>query len=899
MGFLRKVLPGSKTTSGESMAPSPEWAASLKPADFEYLALLVQKEVGRTRIPDTAMLRDFANAAELSLQNLLPALVKMPIDRWPAFIHTFYERGRAFREAGDAIEARAQTFEAAAGVLRIHWIPKAMAPAGDVTIEGPVPDTVELLALDAGNSIRHVSERLFARWGVTVDEAVRVARERVLELPLVRLDRADKGHPAVRIISLEREGPYAGALLAGLDRVDPSAIGPFGTLVAAPVDNALVYRALDASPGLRADLAELAFFSHAFAVRQKEKGFLRLPLWRRRDGRTRVVTFRFSDDGELLDSHDPGFAGVLAALDPRELLPVPGWALGILAGAAYTRFAGCVSAAHGVRPSDIGLLGDPLMLPDLAQRCRAAAFDEWPGVVERHLVTVLADFDVAHAVIQNAGQDPEAARTHLVTWLDASAADQAGRVTRPLGETGFIEVLGIYAGGTAVPLPAAAAAGLGETEALFDLGREAIRRALTVAPSGLELLSGEAVSITGLPSPTAAIPHLMTWLPDAVGPFGALVAVGNARNLDVLPIHDASTVLDFPAFLGLAAGASSQAPWTVPPTVFWLGPDRLETFRLEVTDGIVTKVTASADLASLVTRLPAEPRRLPPGLESILGPEGSRRFYGLFHAVVVEWLRSDPTGLAELAVPLVREAATRCRTMPPAEWAADINAWLDEMAGPRRELDRLTLATDYAQVSPSLLLYVARRAVTGSALARDVGGGLALYPTIGVGRRHRRVTHAMLDRWGVDAERCFADAASNTAHDPGLVDEPMYPDQPAVRQLYAREVEREAAGLFLHLRHPATRRGFVVSITHGSRAHYVRLDDPGAIATVPVFAKIIADIYRNADRAADAHSPWLFWLTPDGRPVELFDVLAPMPPIEKLPAEFVAMAERDRRARPH
>jgi hypothetical protein len=32
--------------------------------------------------------------------------------------------------------------------------------------------------------------------------------------------------------------------------------------------------------------------------------------------------------------------------------------------------------------------------------------------------------------------------------------------------------------------------------------------------------------------------------------------------------------------------------------------------------------------------------------------------------------------------------------------------------------------------------------------------------------------------------------------------------------------------------------------------------------------------------------------------VELFDVLAPMPPIERLPAEFVAMVETGRRTRP-
>jgi hypothetical protein len=61
------------------------------------------------------------------------------------------------------------------------------------------------------------------------------------------------------------------------------------------------------------------------------------------------------------------------------------------------------------------------------------------------------------------------------------------------------------------------------------------------------------------------------------------------------------------------------------------------------------------------------------------------------------------------------------------------------------------------------------------------------------------------------------------------VDEPMCPDNVSARQPYARTAEREAAGLFIHLRQPGTRRGFVVSITHGSRAHYLRLDDPGPV----------------------------------------------------------------------
>jgi hypothetical protein len=189
---------------------------------------------------------------------------------------------------------------------------------------------------------------------------------------------------------------------------------------------------------------------------------------------------------------------------------------------------------------------------------------------------------------------------------------------------------------------------------------------------------------------------------------------------------------------------------------------------------------------------------------------------------------------------------------------------------------------------------VSRVAIAGSALAVRIGGGLAAYPTLDVGRRHRRVTPRMLERWGVTADRCRADAARNTAHLPGLVDEPAFSDSKIMRQIYHPDAEREAAALYFHLRHPRSDRGWVVSITHGSRAHVLRLDDAGARETIPVFAHVIADIYRRADAAADAHSSWLLWLTPDGRLLELFDVLRPIPPLSEMPAEFVRVVGRGR-----
>jgi hypothetical protein len=68
---------------------------------------------------------------------------------------------------------------------------------------------------------------------------------------------------------------------------------------------------------------------------------------------------------------------------------------------------------------------------------------------------------------------------------------------------------------------------------------------------------------------------------------------------------------------------------------------------------------------------------------------------------------------------------------------------------------------------------------------------------------------------------------------------------------------------------------------------------------IPVFARTIAGIHAEADKASDAHSPWLLWLTPDGRTIELFDTREPVPPPNRLHPEFVAMLEGRPLSRPN
>ena len=649
------------------------------------------------------------------------------------------------------------------------------------------------LALDTKLSDRFVSERLAAEWGASRDAIHEVAEAQVLRLSIDEADRGSTGRPAVRGFSIEKHGGYIGPVVRHLAERLPDAVGPFGAYVGVPGPGGLFVRPLAAGLDLRGDLADVALLTHLV----HEKAGVRIagvPFWVRPTGEIERAPLRLDNSGMVLGSHHPGLAGVLAALDPLEFLEVPGWAQGKLTPEQYVRFAGCVSATLGyATPEEVAQLGSALNLAPLAAICGAAPFATWLGVVDEHVRRSQDDAKASTQLAVGGIEDRDATLAGLVTWIQAPVGDPTTMVTRPVGETGFVEVLGVVANGHAQAVRPAFAEGMGEMDELFDHGRAAIRAGLSVTPSKAERLSGSESHVAGLPSPTAAIPHLMTWLPEITGPYGALIAVGNASRLDVLPVYDASVILDLPAMLGSAAGAALTAEWAVPPSVFWLSPGSLEVLHVEMAGGIVTGITSSADVAGIVARLPMGPRRLPPGLEAILGPEGSVRFYGLLHAAVVERLGTDPAGLAELWIPLIRDVAARCRPKPPAEWAREIHDWMDEISAPRGELDRLALTADYAAVEPALCLRVARRELAGSQLARDAGGGLATFPVISVGGRYRRVTHAMLERWRVDADRCQHDAAVRTARAQDIIDEPMFSDQPSVRQVYGRDLEREAS----------------------------------------------------------------------------------------------------------
>jgi hypothetical protein len=701
MSFLRRLRGGAQ---GPDNAPrdaatrvlwavNPEWVQGITPAEFERICQIVASELGPVRIPSTAYLRDFANAAELMLPRLIPLLAQEPRAVWPKTLHSLLEGNRVKREAGERVEAASQTFDAAREYLRIHWMPAAMAPVGGVVVHGLLPDTVDGLALDAGPSVHHLSQRLFDRWGVPLADVVSAAHERVLDLPMERWDFAKELSPALKAISTAKEGPYIGPIVRDIDRVDQAAIGLFGTVIGAPVDSAILYRALDDAPGLRRDLAMLVLAMSRVLNSPESAGhaLLKLPIWRRADGSAETLTFTFEGDTEstilVSGSQNPAFEGVLTALDPLEILPVPGWAQGVLHKSAYTRFAGCVAAARGVRPHEVALLGSAYSLESLVAQCRTLSFDEWPAVIAAHIDALRASETAAETAIDTAGFDADSLRGNLVTWIEESAAAAPGVATRPFLGSALVEVLGVQVDGNALPVPAETAALAGYPDDLFRAGRERVRAGLVVADEGgLAMLSGTTRVVRGMPSPLPAISELFAWRPDLCGPYGALVAAGSADRLQVLPISDASVVLDLPEMLALAVGSAVDAAWAIGPRVFWVSPDRIDSFSVLVAEGVVTGLTVPPNLVSLVARL-AEPRQVPPGLADLLGPDRARRFYGQLRAVVVEQLGSEPLAVAAEFTPIVvRDFAVACKDVPPERWPEVLRSEFRERAAPRAEL---------------------------------------------------------------------------------------------------------------------------------------------------------------------------------------------------------------------
>lgn len=394
------MVPGWMRRRGPSSRPGPApgdaesgWPPRLRDGTFEDLARLVVRELATVAVLDVAALASGEIAGTVDLGPLAYALADVPRRNWPARVHAYYTpRRRQLISAGAQLEARTPTFEAARTLLVPLWR-NGDTPAADlVGRSGPAPGTHEVLSLVDPSVVRTVTRSHFTRWGVSMQAAFEAACDNILSGPLTRSDGGEWGHPAVKIVTAQ--GAVGGALLRCLEQVDPEAVGPCGTLIWVPFPNGIVYRALAPGVGVREDLASatVAFLGPAADAR-----FVAEPLWRRPDGSVRAVGLRAGDSQTKVQRakiNDPGLWGALAVLEPEALLPVAGWAQGVLDAAAYQRFAGLVSYTLDglperdrlqLRPVDLRHFGTALGLPDLARSCAGTDPATWPATIGTYL----------------------------------------------------------------------------------------------------------------------------------------------------------------------------------------------------------------------------------------------------------------------------------------------------------------------------------------------------------------------------------------------------------------------------------------------------------------------------------------------------------------------------------
>jgi hypothetical protein len=381
-----------------------------------------------------------------------------------SFVKRLFGRRRAEREAdlwraaGDSVEAIARDFNLAAPMLRVVLLPRQAIPHGDVHRPSFHPDVVEVLALDAGPSVRYVSYALAASWSVALNEAWAVAEQRSLEQPFGIESREQAGG---RGLGLElRDGtPCLAPFLTHLERIAPQASGALGTLVGVPQGAGCFLLALDPYPTLSRDIVDVTYLSWQVATKPDRNRLFRAPFWRMPSGRMLPINLHVGDDGRLIGADDPAFAGVLTALTPNVRLSVPKWA-NPLDGDAYTQLAGLISAATAIAPERvaeaIGLPRSELLAawrsgPDLRSRFDAvlAALGHTAAAPRHELLHVpnpaldpANEARLVSALTEPGLSSDEARRLVAVIRRELHALEDAAAVTGQLGFRQLVDLAG-------------------------------------------------------------------------------------------------------------------------------------------------------------------------------------------------------------------------------------------------------------------------------------------------------------------------------------------------------------------------------------------------------------------------------------------------------------------------
>jgi hypothetical protein len=564
-------------------------------------------------------------------------------------------------------------------------------------------------------------------------------------------------------------------------------------------------------------------------------------------------------------------------------LSLPGWAASYLDGGRYVLMALRLGAELDMPPSDVERLGSSLSLTALAERLASAPIGHFGELIRAHLAVERTSHGAAIAAAGAGKDDPESVRARLVAHLAGVAEVTEGMQSRPTALSGLVEVLAVQGpDGAGAPLTDAEA--LGHLDELFAIGEANIRESLQVRELPADFLGQQAFDISGRYSGSIAALHLAEWCPQVIGPFGTLVAIGDAEHLTAVPVADTAIVYALPGLIGNAVAAWFSAAWKLGPQLAWVSADRVDAFAMDVSSsGTVLAVHAPPGLARLLARLPEPRDRIPAGWESELGMtrETAARLLSVVRMELLARLASDASQLPEITPRGLLDIGGLCVQTPADSWPGRVTAFFDGLVEARRLLDHLSVDAAYEDVRPYLWIQLDRNG-TRNTVERSVGPDLTSTLVVSVGSRKRRVSRPLAARWGVPEAQLWADAGANML----ASDIVATPVTGPVVKLETRDREGEAIGLFLNRRPGACSRGYLVGLVHKGAAFTVEIPARSAVELVPPFAAILAGVYLEASKFDDELSSHMYWSRPDGALVDLLDVTAG-PPKGGLPREFL------------
>ncbi|MCC6682344.1 MAG: hypothetical protein IT445_15700 [Phycisphaeraceae bacterium] len=228
-------------------------------------------------------------------------------------------------------------------------------------------------------------------------------------------------------------------------------------------------------------------------------------------------------------------------------------------------------------------------LSDIARRCADESRDHWPRLLAEHFKEVRQEL-YQQQRYAGLARDYAWAKKHLALRLfDQEAFDKQAanmRLVYRVDLPGTYTVLSLDLPATTMSVDRQTMAGWGVGhDRLFDLAMDNVTAMPHTTAQWINLSQRTRVfTLRGMPYSSALALRLERF-PNAIGRYGAIVAVPVRDYLAVLPIEDASVALSMHDMLVLAWGMAQEGPNTVTGRFYWYRDGVFRELPYRVNDG--------------------------------------------------------------------------------------------------------------------------------------------------------------------------------------------------------------------------------------------------------------------------------------------------------------------------